>query len=93
MLLNGQLRPDQWDAVMAYDQPALEREISMAATMCVMILRQGLEAGFGCNMPLDDTRNSTLLPPASGAAREEELLSAMARIRLMMSRSFISYLE
>ena len=54
---------------MAYDQPVIEHEISMAATMCLMILRQGLEAGFGCNMPLDDTRNSALLPPAAGAAR------------------------
>ena len=78
---------------MAYDQPQIEYEISMAATMCVLILRQGLEAGFGCNMPVDESRNNTLLPPASGAAREEELLTAMARLRTVMTRSFISFLE
>lgn len=93
MLINSQLRQDQWDAVMAYDQPVIEYAISMAATMCTMILRQGLEAGFGTNMPMDDSRNSTLLLPSAGASRQEELLSAMARLRIMMTRSFISFLE
>lgn len=77
---------------MAYDQPVIEYAISMAATLCSMVLRQGLEAGFGTNMPTDDSRNSTLLLPAAHAARQEELLSAMARLRIMMTRSFISYL-
>lgn len=69
VLINCQLREDQWDGAMTEDQPVIEYEISMAATMCLMLLRQGLQAGFGCNMPVEETRSNTLLLPSAGAAR------------------------
>ena len=93
VLINGQLREDQWDGVMNEDQPALERLISMAATMCVTVLRAGLSAGFGTDLPMGEEHSNTLLLPDAGAAREEELLSAMARLRMFMSRTFVAFLE
>lgn len=93
VIINCQLREDQWDALMDYDQPVVEQEISLAATMCVQVLRAGLTAGFAANMPQADERVCTVFSPVSGADHEEELLSAMARLRVMMSRSFPSFVE
>ena len=46
VVINSQLKERQWDNLMDYEQDMVEREISMAATMCVNTLRMGLTAGF-----------------------------------------------
>ncbi len=93
VLVNGQLSENQWDNLMDYEQALIEREISMAATLCVFALRAGLTAGFGANMPLDEARECTVLPPQGGAAREEELLAAFAHLRVVRMLSFHTFLS
>lgn len=93
VVVNAQLSEAQWDNLMEYEQAGIERAISVAATLCVRALRMGLTAGFAANMPLDDRGECTVLPPAGGAAREEELLSAFAHLKILRMRSFNSFLE
>ena len=71
----------------------IERAISLAATVCVRALRGGVSAGFAANMPLDETGACALLPPERHSAREEELLAAFARLRILRARNFLSFLE
>ena len=44
-------------------------------------------------MPIGATKEPALLLPAGGAAREEELLSAFARMRVQRACSFDAYLD
>ena len=93
VLINGQLSDDQWDNLMDYEQPRIERVISMAATLCVHALRAGLTAGFAANMPLDThSHECTVLMPSGGSAREEELLAAFARLKILRLVSFNPFL-
>lgn len=93
VVINAQLKEAQWDNLMDYEQEMIEREISIAATLCVHALRAGLTAGFAANMPLDDSEECTVFAPSGGAAREEELLSAFARLKVLRMRSFNTFLE
>lgn len=93
VVLNGQLREDQWDELMDYEQDVIEREISMAATLCVQLVRAGLTAGFTCNLPMDDSRESAFVAPMGGAEQEERLLEGFARLRIRRTRAFNSFLE
>lgn len=93
VIINSQLKEAQWDNLMEYEQEMIEREISIAATLCVRALRQGLTAGFATNMPVNDSEECTVMPPSGGAAREEELLSAFAHLKILRMRSFNTFLE
>ena len=93
VLFNAQLSEDQWDNLMDYEQVTVEQEISMAATLCVQALRSGLTAGFGCNMPMGDAKECTLFLPSGGAAREEELLAAFARLKVLRLINFTTFLD
>ena len=93
VVFNAQLKENQWDNLMEYEQDLIEREISLAATLCVRALHAGLTAGFACNMPLGESEESTVILPAGGEAREEELLAAMARIKILRTRRFNTFLE
>ena len=92
VLINGQLSDSQWDNLMDYEQAMVEREISMAATLCVHALRAGLTAGFATNMPLGESRDCTVMLPSGGTAREEELLTAFAHLRILRLVSFNAFL-
>ena len=93
VLINGQKTENQWGDLMEYEQEAIERAISLAATMCLQALRQGVEAGFGANMPLDEGEESAWLPPLPGRGREKELLRAFACLRVKRVRRFPTFLE
>lgn len=93
VVLNAQMKESQWDNLMEYEQETIEREISVAATLCVRALRAGLTAGFAANMPVGASEASAVLPPSGGEAREEELLTAFARLRILRTRSFNTFLE
>lgn len=93
VIINSQLKENQWDNLMEYEQNLIEHEISIAATLCVRALRSGLTAGFAANMPIDDSEECTVFPPSGGAAREEELLSAFAHLKILRMRSFNTFLE
>ncbi|MBR6570177.1 MAG: DUF58 domain-containing protein [Clostridia bacterium] len=94
VVVNAQLTYHQWGNLMEYEQGPVEYAISMAATLCTQVLKSGLPCGFAANMPtsLDDNL-CTVLPPSSGAAREEELLSAMAHLKVRFIKNFHEFLD
>ena len=93
VVINSQLKENQWDNLMEYEQDMIEHAISIAATLCVRVLRSGLTAGFATNMPVNESEECTIMPPSGGAAREEELLSAFAHLKILRMRSFNTFLE
>ncbi|MBE5795167.1 MAG: DUF58 domain-containing protein [Clostridiales bacterium] len=94
VILNGQLTEEQWGSkLMDYEEESIEYGISVAATMCVWALRNGLMAGFAANLPIDKGVDSVVLPPGGGPAREEELLTAFARLSILRTQSFKYFLS
>ena len=71
----------------------MEEAIRIAASLCLYALRAGLSAGFATNMPLGEELSSTVFLPAPGSAREEEILEAMARLKLRCGQRFPLLLE
>lgn len=94
VVINAQRTANQWgDRIMEYEEGEMEHMISMAATLCVKALRAGLPAGFAANMPLDKGEDSVILLPSGGSAREEELLTAFARLTIRRTLRFPTFLE
>ena len=71
----------------------MEYAISLASTLCIETLRAGLAVGFAANMPLENSKQSTLLLPADGTSREEDLLATMARLSVVRTEHFPQLLE
>jgi len=94
VVLNFERKESQWgDRLMEYEQEEIEREISIAATLCVRALSMGLSAGFAANMPIGEELQSAFIAPEGGAAMQERLLSAFARLRLVRTLSFPTFLS
>lgn len=93
VVVNAQLTYHQWGNLMEYEQGPVEHAISMAATLCTQVLASGLPCGFAANMPTGDASVCTVLPPSAGAAREEELLAAMARLKVRFIKNFHEFLD
>ena len=93
VVINAQMSESQWGDLMDYEQDMIERAISIAATVCVKVLHAGIAAGFAANMPMGESESPTLLPPERHSAREEELLSAFARLKILRCRNFLSFLD
>lgn len=92
-VINVQMSESQWGDLMDYEQNLIERAISIAATVCTQVLKGGVAAGFAANMPLDEEETPALLTPERYNGREEELLSAFARLRILRCRNFLSFLD
>ena len=94
VILNAQLTEGQWAQLMDYQQGPVEYGISVAATLCVKALRGGMAAGFAANLK-DGERDDfgVYSPPAAGAAREEEILSMMAKMRIVQTLGFETFLS
>ena len=94
VVLNMQSEELQWrDRLSDADQAAVEYGISLAASLCIHTLRSGLSAGFATNMAQSGSAESTLLLPMDGTAREEELLSAFARLNIVRTQHFPTLLD
>lgn len=93
VIFNAERKEGQWgDTLMDYEQEEIERMISVAATVCIQALRAGLPVGFATNMPQGRGKESTVLLPSGGAAREEELLAAFARLTVVRTLAFPLFL-
>lgn len=94
VVLNVQHQELMWSSVLP-EQAAemMEPAISLAATLCVQALRGGSAAGFVTNMPLNDSKKSTVVLPAGGSAQEDVLLDAMARLNIARTEDIIQLLE
>ena len=89
VVFNAERTDGQWsDRLMDYEEGDIEHEIAVAATLCIRALRMGFSAGFAANMPQGKDNPSTILLPAAGPAREEELLAAFARLFIQRTDSF-----
>ena len=94
VIINAQMSEKQWGDLMDYEQDVIENAISIAATLCLNVLQAGVAAGFAANMPLEKHSDATtVLLPERHATRDEELLSAFARMEIKRTRNFISFLE
>lgn len=94
VILNGQRTEEQWGSkLMDYEEDIIEYGISVAATLCVWALRNGLMAGFAANLPIAKGSESIILPPDGGPAREEELLTTFARMSILRTQSFKYFLS
>ena len=93
VVINAQIKHNQWANLMDYEQDVIEHEISIAATLCTQALKNGLTAGFCTNMRYDDCEESTVIMPAGGEAREEELLTAFAHLQIVRTLHFNTFLE
>lgn len=94
VILNIQQEEMQWNDIIPEGAVEyVERAISLAASVCVRALRDGLAVGMAANMPVGKENESIVMLPDEGAAREEELLAAYARMRIQRSESFPALLE
>ncbi len=73
--------------------PVVEHSISMAATLCVNALQQGLAAGFATNMPQEDSQETTTVLPLEGPSHIDEILTDFARLRTTVVEKFPIFLQ
>ena len=93
VVLNMERTDAQWgETLMDYEQDAIEYGISMAATLCMQALDQGVCVGFAANMPIGESQQSVLIAPQGGECAREALLSAMAQLRLVRTLRFSTFL-
>ena len=88
VIVNGQIREDQWADLLEYEQGPVEYAISMAATLCKQALDGGVEAGFAINLPVDKQKGTTILLPSRNPGRMETILSAMAHLTIVNTTPF-----
>lgn len=93
VLINSQLRQDQWGELTEEEQPRVEQAISLAAALCLDALGKGMEAGFAANMPLDEDDADALMLPSRGTGWEAELLRAFACLRVRRTLRFPTFLS
>ncbi|HPF86451.1 MAG TPA: DUF58 domain-containing protein [Candidatus Limiplasma sp.] len=93
IIINAQMTENQWGDLMEYEQQVVEYMISATATLCITSLRQGVEAGFAINVPVDEEEGFTLLAPSRSSTREGEILSTMAHLTLKRTQTILKVLD
>ena len=94
VVLNMQSEELQWrDQLSDKDTEVVEYAISLVATLCVQTLQSGLAVGFATNMPMAGSKESTIMLPADGTSREEDILSNLARLNIVRTQHFPTLLE
>ena len=94
VVLNVQGEDMQW-------QPRLEDRMagpmvygfSLAATLCMQALDNGLSAGFAANTSTQDDRETTLLLPSDGGAAGDAILTTLARLQTNRHQHFPHFLK
>lgn len=93
VLLNVQLKVDQWGDLMDYEQEEVETAISHAATLCLSALRAGVGAGLAANAPIAPGGEPLVMMPERSAGRDTEILEALARLRILRIRTMHAFLD
>ena len=94
VVLNAQLHKSQWHNYLDDEQAErIEYGISLAATVCVKALREGIAVGFAANMPVDGGTESTVILPGEGSGWDEKLLTTFARLKILRTESFPGLLQ
>lgn len=92
--LNVQKAEDQWGDLSAPELACFEEAVSLAATLCLQVLRGGGRAGFAANT--DAAGQPSLcatLMPLGGAAQAEAILELLSRLTLRRAANFYTFLE
>ena len=96
VLLNTEISEKQWDAVTEREEGIIEYGISLAATMLVWAMRNGLKAGFGTNGYLtcdDEDEGPVYIPQDGGAGGIKNMLEVMSRIVIARKLTFFTYID
>lgn len=94
VVLNAQQFDKQWDHYITEEHvDAVEKDIRLAASVCIHTLRAGLSVGFATNLPQQTQGKSTVISPAAGNTWQETLLESFAHLQLHRSEMFISLLN
>ena len=94
VVLNIQGEDMQWQDKMEDRMiPTMEYGISLAATLCMQALENGLCAGFAANTSTQDDRETTLLMPSDGGTARETILTTLARLQTTRHQHFPHFLK
>ncbi len=95
VLLNTEVSEKQWDVVMEEETQAIEYGISLAASVMIWAMKNGLKAGFGSNGYLcdDEEKNPIYLPHDGGGGGIRNMLETMSRIVISRRLTFFTYLD
>lgn len=94
VVLNVQRNDLQMDNYLSgKDETIAEYGISLAATLCIHALRNGMSAGFAANMPKTARGESSMMYPGDGTVQEDAILADFARLNVILSNKFPVLLE
>ena len=95
VLLNTEISEQQWGVVLESEAGPIEYGISLAATILVWAMKNGLKAGFGTNGYLidDPDKNPVYVAQDGGAGGIKNVLEVMSRIVIARKLSFFTYIE
>ncbi len=93
VILNSQLRPDQWGSLTELEEATVEYGISAAAAILRWVLSEGGAAGFASDMPCGDGDDGLTLLPDTGRETLEKVLLAMSGLQFRRQKKFLTFLE
>lgn len=95
VVLNVQRDEFQWgDVLPEEDEPVTEYGISLAATVCVQALRNGMPVGFLSNMPQGENRKGmTWVPVDDQPGQEDTILRACAGLHGLCGTNILVVLK
>lgn len=95
VLLNTEISGQQWGVVLENETGPIEYGISLAATMIVWAMKNGLKAGFGTNGYLCDdvSKEPVFVHQDGGAGGVKNILEVMCRIVVARKLTFFTYIE
>ena len=93
VILNAQPSSHQWGHLMPDEVKVLEKDISLAASLCAYALSHGLKAGFGANLKTPEKESGPLFLPETGSGRLETLLTHFAWLSTDVSLQMETWLS
>lgn len=95
VLLNTEISQNQWSIVLEKEAAPIEYGISLAATMLIWAMRNGLKAGFGTNGYLygDENKNPVYIPQDGGTGGIKNMLETMSSIMIARALTFYTYID
>ena len=95
VLLNTEISGQQWGVVLENEAGPIEYGISLAATLIIWAMKNGLKAGFGTNGYLcdDENKEPVYVHQDGGAGGVKNILEVMCRIVIARKLTFFTYIE
>ncbi len=95
VLLNVEITEFQWEVILHSEAVPIEYGITLASTIVIWAMKNGLKAGFGTNGYLQDDadKKTVFVHQDGGAGGIKNILEVMAQIVVARKLSFYSYLE